>query len=89
LSLAEQITILYYLNVHESHGLTGRQAAGALRSCGITLNFNSLPFDPNGPLITSGLRLGTPALTIWVWAALKWRNASIIKEVWTQQNQKS
>ncbi len=51
------------LNVQESHGLTGRQAAGALRACGITLNFNSIPFDPNGPLITSGLRLGTPAVT--------------------------
>ncbi len=51
------------LNVQASHGLTGRQAAGALRSCGITLNFNSIPFDPNGPLITSGLRLGTPAVT--------------------------
>lgn len=54
---------LMLLNVQESHNLTGRQAAGALRLCGITLNFNSLPFDPNGPLITSGLRLGTPAVT--------------------------
>lgn len=44
-------------------GLTGRQAAGALRQCGVTVNFNSLPYDPNGPLVTSGLRLGTPAAT--------------------------
>lgn len=54
---------LMLINVAESCGLTGRQAAGAIRECGITLNFNSLPFDPNGPLITSGLRLGTPAVT--------------------------
>ena len=54
---------LMLVNVAESCGLTGRQAAGALYECGITLNFNSLPFDPNGPLITSGLRLGTPAVT--------------------------
>lgn len=54
---------LMLINVAESRGLTGRQAAGALRECGITLNFNSLPYDPNGPLITSGLRLGTPAVT--------------------------
>ena len=44
-------------------GLTGRQAAGAIRDCGITLNYNSLPFDPESPLITSGLRIGTPAVT--------------------------
>lgn len=44
-------------------GLTGRQAESALRQVGITLNRNSLPFDPNGPWYTSGLRLGTPAAT--------------------------
>tara|TARA_B100001123_G_scaffold100193_1_gene115645 strand:+ start:4666 stop:6189 length:1524 start_codon:yes stop_codon:yes gene_type:complete len=44
-------------------GLNGRQAEGAVRECGITLNRNSLPFDPNGPWYTSGLRVGTPAIT--------------------------
>lgn len=44
-------------------GLNGRQAEGALRECGITLNRNALPFDPNGPWYTSGLRIGTPAVT--------------------------
>ena len=44
-------------------GLTGRQAASALRECGITLNKNAIPFDQNTPLVTSGLRLGTPAIT--------------------------
>jgi glycine hydroxymethyltransferase len=44
-------------------GLTGRQAESALRECGITLNRNALPFDPNGPWYTSGLRVGTPAIT--------------------------
>ncbi len=44
-------------------GLTGRQAESAVRRCGITLNRNSLPFDPNGPWYTSGLRVGTPAVT--------------------------
>jgi len=46
-----------------SFGLTGRQAASALRDCRITLNKNAIPFDPNGPVSTSGLRVGTPALT--------------------------
>lgn len=44
-------------------GLSGRQAESALRECGITCNRNSLPFDPNGPWYTSGLRIGTPATT--------------------------
>jgi glycine hydroxymethyltransferase len=54
---------LVLVNVAASYGLTGRQAESALRSCGLTLNRNSLPFDPNGPWYTSGLRLGTPAVT--------------------------
>lgn len=44
-------------------GLNGRQAESLLRECGITLNRNALPFDKNGPWYTSGLRLGTPAVT--------------------------
>ncbi|NQZ59519.1 MAG: glycine hydroxymethyltransferase [Lentisphaeraceae bacterium] len=43
--------------------ITGRQAESAVRQAGITLNRNSLPFDPNGAWYTSGLRIGTPALT--------------------------
>jgi glycine hydroxymethyltransferase len=50
-------------DVASSFGLTGRQGESALRAVGMTLNRNSLPFDPNGPWYTSGLRLGTPALT--------------------------
>lgn len=46
-----------------SFGLNGRQAESLLRDCGITLNRNALPFDPNGPWYTSGLRIGTPAVT--------------------------
>jgi len=44
-------------------GLTGRQAESALRECGITLNRNALPLDPHGPWYTSGLRIGTAAVT--------------------------
>ncbi|MBQ0071930.1 MAG: serine hydroxymethyltransferase, partial [Spirochaetales bacterium] len=44
-------------------GLNGRQAESLLRECGITLNRNALPFDKNGPWYTSGLRIGTPAVT--------------------------
>jgi len=44
-------------------GLNGRQAETVLRNCGVTLNRNALPFDVNGPWYTSGLRIGTPAVT--------------------------
>ncbi|MBN1306992.1 MAG: glycine hydroxymethyltransferase [Chitinispirillaceae bacterium] len=53
---------LFLVNV-TPYGLTGRQAESALRDCGITLNRNSLPYDANGPWYTSGLRIGTPAVT--------------------------
>ncbi len=44
-------------------GLTGRQAESAVRECGVTLNRNAIPYDPNGAWYTSGMRLGTPAVT--------------------------
>lgn len=44
-------------------GITGRQAEQMLEECGIVVNRNSLPNDPNGAWYTSGIRLGTPALT--------------------------
>jgi len=45
------------------YGLNGRLAEQALRSSGVTLNRNVIPSDPNGAWYTSGLRVGTPALT--------------------------
>ena len=44
-------------------GITGRQAEQALESVGIIANKNAIPFDPRPPRVTSGLRLGTPAIT--------------------------
>ncbi len=44
-------------------GLTGRQAESALLDAGIVTNRNAIPRDPNGAWYTSGVRLGTPALT--------------------------
>ncbi|MEV5694720.1 glycine hydroxymethyltransferase [Micromonospora globbae] len=46
-----------------SYGLTGRQAEQALLDAGIVTNRNSVPQDPNGAWYTSGIRIGTPALT--------------------------
>ena len=44
-------------------GLTGRQAETALREAFLTVNRNAVPFDPNGPWYTSGVRIGTAAAT--------------------------
>src|SRR5699024_4377321 len=45
------------------NGLTGRQAESALLEAGVVTNRNAVPSDPNGAWYTSGVRLGTPALT--------------------------
>ena len=43
--------------------VTGKEAEEALGKTGIVVNRNSIPFDPKPPLVTSGIRLGTPAVT--------------------------
>src|SRR5437899_13047568 len=43
--------------------LTGKEAQEALDRAGITLNKNTVPNDPRSPFVTSGLRIGTPAMT--------------------------
>jgi len=44
-------------------GLTGKKAEALLDEVGITTNKNTIPFDPESPFVTSGLRIGTPAVT--------------------------
>lgn len=51
------------VDVQASYGLSGRQAETALREALFTVNRNTVPFDVNGPWFTSGIRMGTPAVT--------------------------
>ena len=44
-------------------GVTGAQAEQSCDAAGITLNKNSIPFDPQAPSVTSGIRVGTPSIT--------------------------
>jgi glycine hydroxymethyltransferase len=55
-------THLFLLDL-SSRGLTGKKAEAALEAAGITVNKNTVPFDQKSPFVTSGIRIGTPALT--------------------------
>lgn len=59
-------------------GLTGVQLDEALASVGITVNKNMIPYDPEKPMITSGVRIGTTAMTI---KGMKEREMEVIAEM--------
>jgi glycine hydroxymethyltransferase len=61
--------------------LNGRQAEGACREAGITLNRNSIPGDPNGAWFTSGLRVGTPAATTLGMGAAEMKEIAAVLKV--------
>jgi len=54
--------------------LTGKAAEASLERSGITCNKNAVPFDPQSPFVTSGIRLGTPAATTRGFGPTEWRS---------------
>ncbi len=61
-----------------SKGLTGKEATDILGQVGITVNKNMIPFDPEKPMVTSGIRLGTPALTT---RGMKEKEMALVAEI--------
>jgi len=55
-------------------GLTGKAAEASLEAASITCNKNAIPFDPEKPFVTSGVRLGTPAGTTRGFGPTEWRD---------------
>jgi glycine hydroxymethyltransferase len=64
-----------------SKGITGKLAESALHDAGITVNKNAIPFDRNPPMVASGVRIGTPAVTT---RGMKEREMEIIAELITR-----
>jgi glycine hydroxymethyltransferase len=63
-------------------GVTGKAAAASLHRAYLTCNYNGVPFDPQPPMVTSGIRLGTPASTTRGFGTAEFRQvAELIAEV--------
>ena len=60
-----------------ARGLTGKEAQEKLDNAGITVNKNLIPFDDKSPVLTSGIRIGTPAVTT---RGMKEREMKLIAE---------
>ena len=56
-------THLFLMSFIDIPKLTGKKVEKALDAAGITVNKNTVPFDPEKPFVTSGIRVGTPAIT--------------------------
>jgi glycine hydroxymethyltransferase len=74
-------THLFLIDLSEK-SITGKEAQEALEESGIMVNKNLIPYDRNSPAITSGIRLGTPAVTARGMKEEEMRHiASLIDEV--------
>ncbi|MFH0732798.1 MAG: serine hydroxymethyltransferase [Candidatus Omnitrophota bacterium] len=80
---------LLLVNLVKSRNVTGKEAAAALDEASITVNKNLIPYDANSPFVTSGIRIGTPAVTTRGMKEPQMRKiVSFIDEVVTDVNDK-
>jgi len=69
---------LLLVNVKDSFNLTGKEAEMILDSINITVNKNTIPYDNESPLVTSGIRIGTPAMTTRGFKELEFEKVGLI-----------
>ena len=69
---------MFVLDTYNSIGLTGKEAEEALDKINITLNKNQIPNDTLPPLKSSGVRIGTPAMTTKGWREEDFKELSYI-----------
>ncbi len=80
---------LILVDVMKSFGITGQDAENAMHKINITLNKNSVPFDNLSPMVTSGIRIGTPAMTTKGWVEVDFIDlADIMVDVFKDINNK-
>ncbi len=81
---------LFLLDVKKSFGITGKVAEDRLIKIGIVANKNTIPFDDESPMITSGVRFGTPAMTTRGWKEKEFESiAEIIWKVLSEKDDKN
>jgi glycine hydroxymethyltransferase len=77
---------LLIINTFDTKGITGKDAQLMLEAANITTNKNMLPYDSNKPAVTSGIRLGSPALTTRGFGKVEFTEvANIIADVLDQK----
>ena len=78
---------LFLVNVKKSFGITGMRAEELLYFANIIVNKNSIPFDDEKPTVTSGIRIGTPAMTTKGWKENQFiKVAEIIYAILSKKN---
>ena len=81
---------LFLLDVKQSFGITGKVAEDRLIKIGIVSNKNTIPFDKESPMVASGVRLGTPAMTTKGWKEKEFESiAEIIWNVLSEKDEKN
>lgn len=81
---------LFLLDVKKTFNLTGKDAENRLIKVGIVVNKNTIPFDEESPMVSSGIRLGTPAMTTKGWKEKEFKAiAQIIWDVLSEKDEKN
>ena len=76
---------MFVLDVYNSIGMTGKEAEIALDRANITVNKNQIPNDELSPLVSSGIRIGTPAMTTKGWKEADFKCLAVMMDRYLRQ----